>query len=257
MHLRNKDSWHLEIAFVLFLGLIVNLNFISAVKINEVELNPTGADKSNEWIELYNSDEINLAEYKLVNNDGKSIDLNGLFSGYYVYQFENQWLDNSNEKIFLYKGDELIDQTDIIKDDANNGKSWSFCDNGWKFAESTRGKENNCENKQMTTNVNISDDNKNKNKKISDDNAKDEKIIKLNNLDDNKRDILENSEIEKKENKVIFLEPKSIKSEKQVLFKSKNEIIKEYAIYAFALFCVGFIVLFIIDRKENKRNYNV
>jgi len=248
MHLRNKDSWHLGIAFGLFLILIVSC---SAVKISEVELNPAGTDKGNEWVELYSEQQINLGDYKLINNDGKEIFLNssGYFSGYYVYQFKNQWLDNSNEKVFLYKNDELIDQTDILKDDVNNDKTWSFCEDGWKFAESTKGKENNCgENKKEETSANISNDNEIENggdKEII--NNKIENIAELNS---NKSDIIEKSEEQTAENKVIYLEPKSIKSEKQVLFKSKNEIIKEYAIYAFALFCVGFIILFIIDKKN-------
>ncbi len=46
--------------------------------------------------------------------------------------------------IKLYKGSELIDQTDILKDDKNDDYTWSFCDEGWKFDKSTKAKENDC-----------------------------------------------------------------------------------------------------------------
>ncbi len=51
---------------------------------------------------------------------------------------------------------------------------------------------------------------------------------------------------------VISLVPQSIKdgSDRKVIFKAKNEIITEYAIYGFAFFCVVIIVLLLIDKKN-------
>ena len=48
------------------------INICSAIKISEIELNPAGTDKGNEWIELFSDEKINLGEYKLVNNDGSN-----------------------------------------------------------------------------------------------------------------------------------------------------------------------------------------
>jgi len=44
-------------------------------------------------------------------------------------------------------------------------------------------------------------------------------------------------------------ETEDIKTEKSTVYKSKNEHIKEYAIYGFAIFCVFLIVLLLIDKK--------
>src|SRR3989339_345429 len=114
------------------------LPIINAIQITEVELNPLGDDKGNEWVELYSEEEVNLTGYKIVNNDGEEINLNGNLEGYYVYIFEKQWLDNSDEKIFLYYNNELIDETEIFKDDKNNDLTWQFCNNQWLFANSTK-----------------------------------------------------------------------------------------------------------------------
>ena len=230
------------------------INICSAIKISEIELNPAGTDKGNEWIELFSDEKINLGEYKLVNNDGKEILLNSIgdFSGYYVYQLDIQWLDNSDEKVLLYKGDELISQTDVLNDNVNDGKTWSFCEK-WEFKESTKNAENNCKsNNEIVKKDNgeevIEEVNEEVNENKIDDNKND--VVELNNNNNNTETIEIKPIIE---NKVIYLKPKSIKSENEVLFKSKNEKIKEYAIYAFAIFCVGFIILLIIDKRENAR----
>ncbi len=103
--------------------LIILLANISAIRINEIESNPSGQDSGNEWIELYSKDEVNLIDYKLVNNDGDELWLSESFSKYYIYAFDKQWLDNTDEKIFLYKGGDLIDETDLVDDGENKNNS--------------------------------------------------------------------------------------------------------------------------------------
>jgi len=117
---------------------------IDSVQITEVELNPAGADSGEEWIEIYSPSEINLSEYHLVNNDGNTYKLNGTFSGYITIYFNNQWLDNSDEKIFLKKSDEIISITPILEDNKNTDQTWAFCDSGWVFGSSTKNRENSC-----------------------------------------------------------------------------------------------------------------
>jgi len=51
-----------------------------------------------------------------------------------------------------------------------------------------------------------------------------------------------------KTSKVIG-ETEGIKTEKSTIYKSKNEYIKEYAIYGFAILCVLLIILLLIDKK--------
>ena len=36
------------------------INICSAIKISEIELNPAGTDKGNEWIELFSDEKINF-----------------------------------------------------------------------------------------------------------------------------------------------------------------------------------------------------
>jgi len=117
---------------------------VSAIRINEVETNPAGTDAGNEWIELYNNDEILLDGYEIINGDGKNISLNGSFEGYFVYTFAKQWLDNSNESIFLYKDSELIDKITQLDDSKNNDLTYQICDSSWMFLNSTKGEENIC-----------------------------------------------------------------------------------------------------------------
>ena len=123
--------------------LILFLPTLSAIKINEVETNPVGDDSGNEWVELYNRGEIILDGCKLVNNDGQEVELSGSFEKYYVYVFPKQWLDNSEEKVFLYCNGKLVDETDKIDDDKNDDSTWNNCDD-WTFAESTKEEKNNC-----------------------------------------------------------------------------------------------------------------
>ena len=128
---------------LLVLVFIIFISNVSALRIIEFESNPAGTDSGNEWIELYNDGEVNLEGYRLVNNDGDEIILNDGFSGYFVYIFEKQWLDNTDEKVFLYKNEELIDKTDIFDDSKNNDMTWQLCDS-WEFKISTKGEGNSC-----------------------------------------------------------------------------------------------------------------
>lgn len=58
---------------------------------------------------------------------------------------------------------------------------------------------------------------------------------------------------ETNENEVIFLTPQSIKNpeSKEIIFRSKNERTRNYAIYGFAVFLVLIIILLILDRRQS------
>ena len=70
---------------VIFLLIVVFISLASAstVRINEVELNPSGSDNKNEWIELYFTHEISLDGWTIVNAKEKvfSQNLFGSFPG--------------------------------------------------------------------------------------------------------------------------------------------------------------------------------
>jgi len=115
-----------------------------AIRINEIELNPAGSDSGNEWVELYSPNGINLTGYSLVNSDEEEIILEGVFSGYYVVNFNGQWLDNSDEKVSLLRNGTLVHETLTFSDSFNDGRTWNFCGLEWNFKDSTMGEDNGC-----------------------------------------------------------------------------------------------------------------
>lgn len=228
-------------ARILILVFVVLISGVSALKITEFESNPEGTDAGNEWIELYNDGEISLEGYKLVNNDGGEIFLNESFSGYFVYTFKKQWLDNSDEKVFLYENETLIDETDIFEDNKNNGLTWRLCQT-WEFLNSTKGQENDCGKES-------SEEGSEEANEIVETTEETEeaqgtgKIIK---------EIEESSprETGPLELKIITLNPKVIKSENGKEDLNKNN----YAIYGFVLFSVLLGVLFILRKNRYNKN---
>ena len=65
------------------------LPLVSAIKINEVELNPEGSDSGSEWVEIYSEETINLESYTLTNNDGGIYELSGDYSDYFIIELNN------------------------------------------------------------------------------------------------------------------------------------------------------------------------
>jgi hypothetical protein len=75
----------LSLSIIIFISTILTINLIQANPIiNEIELNPQGADKSNEWIELYSQEQISLKDWKLINNDEDEFLLTQTFQGYLI-----------------------------------------------------------------------------------------------------------------------------------------------------------------------------
>lgn len=142
-----KKSWIILLVLTINLLLIVLVS--AEVRVNEVELNPEGADSGNEWIELYSNSEVSLINWILKNKDNQSIILNKTFSGYLIIPLISQWLDNSDEKVFLYDQNELIDETIIFSDPNNDDKTWQYCNNAWNFTYMTKNSENNCSTTQI------------------------------------------------------------------------------------------------------------
>lgn len=229
------------------------------VIINEVELNPIGSDSGNEWVEFFNDDwnndekEIDLEGWKIFNNDGDELVLNFSFSEYYVFEFENQWLDNSDEKVILVdkEGREIWD-TGIIVDSKNNDKTFQYCEDKYIFISNTRKKENDC---GEVDDGNDKDDVEKEGEDDEKDDGEDDK--EGGDLEDSN----EKKEIVKKEdyktildssNKMIKLDngqdQKNSVEENSIIYKSKNEYIKEGAVYGFALLCIFLIVLLIKER---------
>ncbi|HIG94947.1 MAG TPA: lamin tail domain-containing protein [Nanoarchaeota archaeon] len=232
------------------------LPIINAIQITEVELNPLGDDKGNEWVELYSEEEVNLTGYKIVNNDGEEINLNGNLEGYYVYIFEKQWLDNSDEKIFLYYNNELIDETEIFKDDKNNDLTWQFCNNQWLFANST--KNEGCKKREKEESIeDIEDIKENKSLEIESveiltEESKDYYKLIRDDLEQEK--IIENSSIEKLE--VINLNNLNNLNTKDIKTDEVNKELKKsnYSVYGLIGFSILLCCLFLIKKYQVKKN---
>ncbi len=240
---RNNFGTKMEQKLVLVLIVFLLIPIISAIRINEVELNPAGEDSGNEWVELYSDEEVDLNEWKLVNGDGKEFTLNQSFSGYLIINFEKQWLDNSDERVFLYEEGNLIDETNILDDSKNNNLAWSFCED-WVFVESTKGSENLCENEEPVEDV------KREETKQKEE-IKQEEPNKQNNESKQLIGVEADNETEKiiTENEVIKLN--SITQENSKVYKSKSEYIKEYSIYGYmVLLAIIGILLLIKSLKQ-------
>jgi hypothetical protein len=124
--------------------LLLSLYSVNALIISEVEANPDGKDSKNEWIELFSSIEID-GEYIIKNNDEDELKMNFNFVGYHIYGFSTQWLDNFDEKIYLYDSkNNLIDSTNIFDDGEDSENTWQRCDDTWIFEKQTK-EVKNCE----------------------------------------------------------------------------------------------------------------
>ncbi len=233
--------------------LIIFLLFdVSALRINEVELNPMGDDSGNEWVEFYNEEEISLEGYKIINNDGNEIDLGGNFSGYFVYTFTKQWLDNSDEGIFLYKNSELIDKTDLLGDSKNNDLTYQLCDSSWISLNSTKGKENDCSEQtdEITNEIEQTND-----IPVTETQSQDSAIEKSS--EDKKDDTYTSKDISKAANEAITLDTINLNS-KDIKSENNKEILKKnLALGGIITFCIGFGALFLLklNRRENKNEF--
>jgi len=259
----------LYIFFSIF-SIIISIFFISSVsasslRINEVELNPSGTDAGNEWVELYSEDEINLTGYKLVNNDGDEINLSGIIpnTNYFVYVFEKQWLDNSDEKVFLYNNSELIDETEVFQDSNDDSFAFSYCNNSnsWIFTNSTKSEENNCIINPENNDDNETNNSENQTNNSTNNSTQKTKTTKTETHNENTlsetNTLPTNSEtqtISENKNEIINLNPQTIKtSENNPIDKSDNK--NNYSNYLLLGFGVILLFLFLIKDRKKKTEF--
>lgn len=247
MSLRRKNSWYLEIG--IFCYIIFLLSLTSALRINEVELNPAGTDAGKEWIELFSESEVDINLLSIRNYDNQTINLSSLnlgnFSGFLKINLTGQWLDNSDEKVFLIFNNSIIDETSLLSDSSNDNRTWQYC-NEWKFKGGTENKENDCEEPIIESNTSNNqeeiEENSTENEE-DEDNKNTESTITSNVI----KQETENKEVSEEAEIIKLNNPQNIKS--QEIWKSKTQYIKEYSIYGFAVFCVFVIILLVIKNK--------
>lgn len=230
------------------------------IRINEVELNPAGDDNKYEWIELYSSAQVNLANWLVLSSNGRNLSFNASFQGYYVLTTPYNFLTNKENSLTLK--DEFGAVIDIISpltDNNNNDYSWQYCLNNWTFTNSSKEQENNCyKNLALNIQINTSNTTSPQNKTPSVSSIKIIKNAPSTNL--NQETIpSEVSDVPNSDNPPVIVLGKSSQNNKKttqiensIIYKSKNEYIKEYMPYAFSLLCIILMALLAIDRNKIK-----
>jgi hypothetical protein len=131
----------------------------TSLLINEVELNPSGRDASNEWVELFNPSSlpIDVAGWSLATSRGqqKVEVLSGTVPGhgYLVHRFTGQALDNGEVKGFplqesvtlLDAAGKRVDSAPWLKDLSDDQRTWQRSFDGssrWELRNGTEGRTN-------------------------------------------------------------------------------------------------------------------
>lgn len=148
------------IALTLLLTPAINIGPVLAttagnIVINEVELNPPGADSGAEQIELYNPSDsaADVGGWSLGSTAGSStatitIDEGTVIpsKGHLLIGRTSQWLDNADEGIVLRdSAGAMIDTAGTFSDEDNDDSTWQRSPDGadnWIFASSTLGEAN-------------------------------------------------------------------------------------------------------------------
>ena len=243
-----------RIFFMLAVFLLL-VNFVSAVRINEVEMNPSGKDSGNEWIELYNDEnqDIDISNWEIwegiYGSQGPKLILtiseNTTIAEkeFYIVEWGGSKLNNKGDFVIIY--DSLkneIDRTETLNDNKDNELTQQLCDGSWEFLEATKDSENACVNESPQ---NVED------KKILS-NASDESDTKDTSPVITSQTVSETPSIGNTTLPTINLIPKDIKSDNNLKLE-KND----YALYGFIAFCILLAFLFIIrKRKYNKNEFN-
>ncbi|MBT4376424.1 hypothetical protein HOD29_03550 [archaeon] len=226
----------------LILLFILLLPIISAIQITEVESNPLGQDSGNEWIEFYSEEEINLSGFKIINNDAGEIKLNQTFTGYFIYKFQNQWLDNVDEKIYLYNQTNLIQSTSVIEDSSNNEQTFQLCGEDWSFKESTKSKENNCPKEEIIQEITGE----------IQEQILEEILVESESNTPTRNKSLNSMQKEESPPETIELNPKTIKTTDN----SSDLENKGYGKYFLGGFCLILLLLFALKKTKRKNEFN-
>ncbi|MCK5043625.1 lamin tail domain-containing protein [Candidatus Pacearchaeota archaeon] len=232
--------------FILLFIFILFIGGISAIRINEIEINPGGIDGENEWIELYNDEpgekdvsgwEIWEGIYgssgpKIITTIPEGIIITN--NKYYIVSWEGTKLNNNGDFVILYDSfGNKIDETKTLKESSSSTKTWQLCEI-WEFKESTKGEKNNCEEHIEET----EEENKETSETIEDTIVQDDSVEES---PTNYKTPIQSHTIEL---------TKNIKSENNTKEKDKSV----YAKYGFIVFCVLLGVLLILKKNKHRKN---
>ena len=218
---------------------------VSAIRINEFEANPSGSDSGNEWVELYSENEINLEDYYLQADDNK-LNLSGSFSGYLVIFFESQFIDNENEVIYLKRGEEIIDETEMFDDDKNNGKTWNFCGDDWEFLENSKGGINSCSEDGDSDDDKENESNNEEEEDSSNDENENSETEEGEESSQEENDKVEEERRSETTGKIVLNSPKENNANKE--FVSSEQKVRRGVVYGFLALCIFLIILLALRR---------
>lgn len=235
------------------LVLLFVISNVSALKINEVEMNPPGDDKGNEWIELYNegNEDIDIFDWKVWDGlktptkrytiPNETIIKTG---EYYIITFTNQVLNNDKNGDFVTlknSNNELVDETSVIVDETDNTKTNQFCSSTWKFLEQTKGIANNCEEEVKVEDIAETNNEENSSQEVSNTIT----ISSPVSTQPSREYFPENFSMPK-----ITINSQSIKTTEN---EQKNSKIN-FAVYGLAGFCLLLATLFAIKKFRKNKN---
>lgn len=143
------------------------MGFVSAVRINEVEMRPLEGKSGIEWVELYNEnlEELDLSEWEIwegisgssgpkkINNFPEGAIIQS--KGYYTFNFSNKLNDGGDFVILKDSSGNDIDRTPTLNETKNEDLTWQYCNGEWDFFESSKGYENNCVDGISTENISV------------------------------------------------------------------------------------------------------
>ena len=230
---------------------ILIFSSVSAIKINEIEINPEDGRYGKEWIELYNNEneDIDISEWEVwegvcgLSGPKKILSItNGTVipeKGFYIIEWGSK-LNNDGDFVILYdnEGNE-IDETETLEEGSSSTKTWQLCDS-WEFLVATKGEKNNCE----------TEEEEEPEEEGEPENKTDEVI--------EEEELLGESEEEEREQTQTPLTPEIIKLNTPKDIKSEDNIESldktDYAKYGFIGFCILIGVLLILKNKRKQKN---
>jgi len=229
--------------------IILVLCDVSAIRINEVEMNPLGGSAEKEWIELYNdeNESINMSGWTINDSIKKRYTIQNETiiqpEDYYVIELSSAVLNNDGDNVTLYDNfGSKIDKTPLLKEEENSSQTWQLCNFTWKFMGSTKGSENNCSEQLPEENISIN----NSQQTTETNNTPSTKTTKPNNVYNPPKSTTKAITLD-----MIDLNSKDIKSG-----DNKEILKKNLALGGIVTFCVGFGALFLLRfagrKKENE-----
>ena len=118
----------------------------AAIYINEVEMNPAGADAGNEWIELYNDgNPASLNGWRVVDKDGNNYTFPSVtITNFYVLDGLTGLAD-TDQNLSLFRFSVLMNYTGLFNDSDDNSSTWGLLPDGtgsFLYLDGTKGYPN-------------------------------------------------------------------------------------------------------------------